>query len=56
MKWLELHIDTNHAGLETVEAMLSALDIDGVIIDDETEFQDFLENNHQYWDYGDEDL
>ena len=56
MKWLELHIDTTHAGLDTVVAMLSALDIDGVVIDDETEFQDFLENNHQYWDYVDEEL
>ena len=56
MNWLELHIDTTHAGLDTVMAMLSALDIDGVIIDDETDFQDFLENNHQYWDYVDEDL
>ena len=56
MNWLELHIDTTHAGLDTVTAMLSALDIDGVIIDDETDFQDFLENNHQYWDYVDEDL
>ena len=56
MKWLELHIDTNHAGLDIVEAMLSGLGIDNVVIDDETEFQDFLENNHQYWDYVDEDL
>ena len=56
MNWLELHIDTTHAGLDTVTAMLSALDIDGVIIDDETDFQDFLESNHQYWDYVDEDL
>ena len=56
MNWLELHIDTNHAGLETVETLLSSLDIDGVVIDDEAEFQDFLENNHQYWDYVDEDL
>ena len=56
MKWLELHIDTTHAGLDTVVATLSALDIDGVIIDDEAEFQDFLENNHEYWDYVDEDL
>ena len=56
MNWLELHIDTTHAGLDTVVAMLSALDIDGVVIDDETEFQDFLENNQQYWDYVDEDL
>lgn len=56
MKWLELHIDTNHSGLETVEALLSSLDIDGLVIDDEEEFQDFLENNRQYWDYVDEDL
>lgn len=56
MKWLEVHIDTNHTGLEPVETMLSALGIDGVVIDDETEFEDFLENNGQYWDYVDEDL
>ena len=56
MNWLELHIDTVHGGLETVETLLSAMDIDGLVIDDETEFQDFLENNHQYWDYVDEDL
>ena len=56
MKWLEVQINTNHAGLEAVETMLSAHGIDGVVIDDETEFEDFLENNHQYWDYVDEDL
>lgn len=56
MNWLELHIDTTHAGLERVENLLSALGVDGVVIDDETEFQDFLENNRQYWDYVDEDL
>lgn len=56
MDWLELHIDTNHAGLDAVETFLSANGIDGVVIDDETDFQDFLENNHQYWDYVDEDL
>ena len=56
MDWLELHIDTTHTGLEPVETMLSALGIDGVVIDDETEFHDFLESNRQYWDYVDEDL
>ena len=56
MNWLEIHIDTNHAGLEAVEAMLSSLDVDGVVIDDETEFREFLEDNRQYWDYVDEDL
>ena len=56
MKWLELHIDTNHAGLDAVETLLSSLGIDGLVIDDEEEFQDFLENNRQCWDYVDEDL
>jgi ribosomal protein L11 methyltransferase len=56
MKWLEVHIDTNHAGLEQVETFLSGLGIDNVVIDDETEFQDFLENNRQCWDYVDEEL
>ena len=56
VKWLEVHIDTNHTGLEAVETMLSALGIDGVVIDDEEEFQDFLENNRQCWDYVDEEL
>ena len=28
MRWLEVHIDTNHAGLEPAETMLSALGID----------------------------
>ena len=56
MEWLELHIDTNHAGLEPLEIFLSANGVDGVVIDDELDFQNFLENNHQYWDYVDEDL
>ena len=56
MKWLEVHIDTNPRGLEAVEAFLSGQGIDSVVIDDEEEFQDFLENNRQYWDYVDEDL
>ena len=56
MRWLEIHIDTNAAGLEEVQALLSAQDIDGIQIEDETDFQDFLENNRDYWDYVDEDL
>ena len=56
MKWLEVHIDTNHAGLDELVTFLSAQGIDGVVIDDETDFRDFLENNRQYWDYVDEDL
>ncbi|MBQ0037356.1 MAG: 50S ribosomal protein L11 methyltransferase [Clostridiales bacterium] len=56
MKWLELKIDTSPAGLDGVSQMLENLGISGLIIDDEGDFQDFLENNHQYWDYVDEEL
>ena len=41
MEWLELHIDTNHAGLEPLEIFLSANGVDGVVIDDEQDFRAF---------------
>ena len=56
MKWLALHIDTSPAGLEPVSSLLDDLGIDGLVIEDEGDFRDFLENNRQYWDYVDEEL
>jgi ribosomal protein L11 methyltransferase len=56
MKWLEIHIDTNHTGLEPLETFLSSLGIDGVVIDDEDEFRAFLESNRQCWGSVDEAL
>ena len=56
MKWLALHIDTSPAGLEPVSAMLEDLGIEGLVIEDEGDFRDFLEHNRQYWDYVDEEL
>ena len=56
MKWLALHIDMAPAGLEPVEASLSSLGIDGLVIEDEADFRRFLEQNKQYWDYVDEEL
>ena len=56
MKWLELHLDTTPAGIEPVSELLGDYGIDGLVIDEEGDFKNFLENNHQYWDYVDEDL
>lgn len=56
MEWMAVHIETNHNGLETLEAFLSGLGIDNVVIDDETEFRAFLEENRRCWDYVDEEL
>lgn len=56
MDWLELKIDTSHAGLDAVTDMLEQQGVTGVMIDDEADFQSFLENNRQYWDYVDDEL
>jgi ribosomal protein L11 methyltransferase len=56
MKWLELSIDTSHAGIGPVSDMLSSVGIDDIVVNDGDDFEDFLENNRKYWDYVDEDL
>ena len=56
MDWLELTVDTSPRGIDAVVDTLTEAGITGVMIDDEADFHDFLENNHQYWDYVDEEL
>ncbi|MCI2059038.1 MAG: 50S ribosomal protein L11 methyltransferase [Oscillibacter sp.] len=56
MRWLEVRIDTNHAGLEPVEIFLSARGIDDIIINDEGEFQEFARENRPCWDEVDDRL
>ena len=50
--WNGIHVSVvGHGGMESVveHAYLGNAGHQ-VVIDDETEFQDFLENNHQYWE------
>ena len=56
MKWFELHLDTQPLGIDPVSEFLSGYGIDSLVIDEENDFKSFLENNHQYWDYVDDDL
>ena len=56
MQWIELTIKTSSAGIELLCDHLTVWGYDSFIIDDETDFDDFLENNKQYWDYVDEEL
>ena len=56
MQWLELTIQTSSAGIDLVADRLTVLGYDSFIIDDQADFDDFLENNKQYWDYVDEEL
>ena len=55
-RWLEVSIDTTDAGMDDLAAYLTAFDLGGLVLEDEAEFQTFLEQNRQYWDYVDEDL
>ena len=56
MEWIIVSIYTSAMGIDTVCNMLSEIGIDGVEIEDEQDFRDFLEENKKYWDYVDEDL
>lgn len=56
MQWLELTIQTTSGGIDALGARLTALGYDSFIIDDEADFDQFLNENHQYWDYVDEEL
>ncbi len=56
MQWLEITIDAPHEGLDALSAKLEILGVSGIITEDETDIEDFLENNRKYWDYVDEDF
>ena len=56
MQWLELTIQTSSSGIDLVAERLTVLGYDSFIMDDQADFDDFLENNKQYWDYVDEEL
>ncbi|MBP1737170.1 MAG: ribosomal protein methyltransferase [Oscillospiraceae bacterium] len=54
--WLEISIDAPAAELELLSAQLTANGLTGLVIEDEADFQQFLEQNHQYWDFVDDEL
>ena len=56
MDWLEVSIFTSPEGIEPLCGRLYSLGITGVEIQDKDDFEDFLENNKQYWDYVDDEL
>lgn len=56
MDYIEVSIETPESELNTRSDELIALGINGVVIESENDFADFLENNHQYWDYVDDEL
>ena len=56
MAWLEITIDTVSDKIESTAAALTAAGFSDLVIEDQMEFESFLEQNREYWDYIDEDL
>ena len=56
MAWLEITIDTTAERIDHVVTNLTARGFSDLVIEDQEEFETFLEENRAYWDYIDEDL
>lgn len=54
--WIKVSIFTSPEGIEPLFGMLYSMGINGAEIVDEGDFQNFLENNKQYWDYVDDEV
>ena len=56
MAWLEITIDTAAEKIDSVVTVLTAKGFSDLVIEDQEEFETFLEENKAYWDYIDEEL
>jgi ribosomal protein L11 methyltransferase len=56
MAWLEITIDTVSTKIDSVVTSLTAAGFADLVIEDQEEFETFLEQNREYWDYIDEDF
>ena len=56
MNWLEITVQTAASNIEDVAARLTAGGFSDLVIEDQAEFEDFLQENRSCWDYIDEEL
>ena len=56
MAWLEITIDTAAEKCSSVVTVLTARGFADLVIEDQEEFETFLEENKAYWDYIDEEF
>ena len=56
MAWLEIKIDTLAGSIDTAAAALTAGGFEDLVLEDQQEFEDFLDQNRACWDYIDEEL
>ena len=56
MAWLEITLDTTPKNIDSVVTLLTAQGFSDLVVEDQQEFETFLEENREYWDYIDENL
>ena len=56
MAWLEITVSTKNRDVETVASALTAAGFSDLVLEDQQEFETFLDQNRAYWDYIDENL
>ena len=56
MAWLEITVKTTGDRIDSVVTGLTARGFSELVIEDQTEFETFLDENRAYWDYIDESL
>ena len=56
MNWLEITIETAPSTIEDVAARLTSGGFADLVIEDQAEFEEFLQENRSCWDYIDEEL
>ena len=56
MAWLEITIPTTAQSINSVTTALTAGGFSDLLIEDQAEFETFLDENREYWDYIDETL
>ena len=56
MNYLEITVTTTPGSIEEVAANLTAQGFSDLVLEDQGEFESFLEENRAYWDYIDEEL
>ena len=56
MAWLEITLETTPKNIDATVTLLTAHGFSDLVVEDQQEFETFLEENREYWDYIDEDL
>ncbi len=56
MKYIEVIVNTPEEEIDLRCEQMAELGAEGFVIENESDFHDFLENNKQYWDYVDQEL